>query len=75
MKKPTFYGSTVISDKGQVVIPAEARHALNLEKGEKLLVMGMHGDALMLVKLSSFQRMSDNLAARQKELDKVLKDV
>lgn len=75
MKKPTFYGSTVISDKGQVVIPVEARNALNLKKGEKLLVMGMHGDALMLIKLSGFQRMSDELAARQKELDKVLKDV
>ncbi len=74
MKKPTFYGSTVISDKGQVVIPVEARHALNLEKGEKLLVMGMHGDALMLVKLSSFKKMSDNLAARQKELEKVLEE-
>lgn len=75
MKKPTFYGSTVISDKGQVVIPVEARTALNLEKGEKLLVMGMHGDALLLMKLSGFQRMSDNLAARQKELDRVLKEV
>ncbi len=75
MKKPTFYGSTVISDKGQIVIPVEARTALNLEKGEKLLVMGMHGDALLLMKLSGFQRMSDDLAARQKELDKIVKEV
>lgn len=73
--QPTFYGSTVISEKGQVVIPAEARHALNLDKGEKLLVMGMHGDSLMLVKVSSFQRMSEEMAARQKELEKVLKEI
>lgn len=29
----------------------------------------------MLMKLSGFQKMSDELAARQKELDKVLKEV
>jgi AbrB family looped-hinge helix DNA binding protein len=75
MKKPAFYGSTIISDKGQVVIPVEARTALNLEKGEKLLVIGMHGDSIMLTKLSSFKRMSEELAARQKEIDKVLKEI
>lgn len=75
MKKPTFYGSTVMSDKGQVVIPIEARHALNLEKGEKLLVLGMHGDAIMLMKLSGFQRMSEELAKRQEEINKVIKDI
>lgn len=75
MKKPTFYGSTVMSDKGQVVIPIEARHALNLEKGEKLLVIGMHGDAIMLMKLSGFQRMSEELAKRQEEINKVIKDI
>ncbi len=75
MNKPTFYGSTVISDKGQIVIPIEARNALNLEKGEKLLVMGMHGDAIMLMKLSGFQKMSEEMAARQKELEKVIKEI
>ncbi len=75
MKKPDFYGSTIISDKGQVVIPVEARNALNLEKGEKLLVIGMHNDSIMLMKLSSFQRMSEELAKRQKEIDEVIKDI
>jgi AbrB family looped-hinge helix DNA binding protein len=75
MKPPKFYGSTVISDKGQVVIPVEARNALKLDKGEKLLVMGMHKDAILLMKLSSFQKMSEEMAARQKELDKVLKGI
>lgn len=73
--KPNFYGSTIISDKGQVVIPVEARNAMNLEKGEKLLVIGMHNDSIMLMKLSSFQRMSEELAKRQKEIDKVIKDI
>lgn len=75
MSKPEFYGSTVISDKGQVVIPVEARNALNLEKGEKLLVIGMHKDSIMLMKLSSFQRMSEQLAERQEEINKVIKAI
>lgn len=75
MKKPEFYGSTVISDKGQVVIPIEARTALGLEKGEKLLVMGMHHGAIMLMKLSSFEKMSEEMAKRQEEINKVIRNL
>jgi AbrB family looped-hinge helix DNA binding protein len=73
MKKPEFYGSTVISDKGQVVIPVEARTALNLEKGEKMLVMGMHDGAIMLMKLSSFEKMSEEMANKQAEINKAIR--
>lgn len=75
MRKPEFYGSTVISDKGQVVIPVEARTALGLEKGEKLLVMGMHSGAIMLMKLSSFEKMSEEMAHRQEEFNKVIRNI
>jgi AbrB family looped-hinge helix DNA binding protein len=75
MKQPKFYGSTVISDKGQVVIPVEARNALNLEKGEKLLVMGMNDNSLTLMKLSSFKRISDEMIKRQEEIGKAISDL
>ncbi len=35
-----FYGAVTVSDRGQVVIPAEARRDLGIEVGEKLLVVG-----------------------------------
>ena len=40
-KDKKFYGSTIIGEKGQVVIPKEAREDLKLKKGDKLLVFGM----------------------------------
>lgn len=71
---PEFFGSTTLGERGQIVIPAEAREKLGLEKGDKLLVMGVHGETLMLAKFSSFENMSAKLAERQKEIDKVLKE-
>jgi len=35
-----FYGSTVMGERGQVVIPAEAREEIGIEPGEKLVVLG-----------------------------------
>lgn len=34
------YGSTVMGERGQVVIPAEAREEIGVEPGEKLIVFG-----------------------------------
>lgn len=35
-----FYGTVTVSDRGQVVIPAEARRDLGIAVGDKLLVFG-----------------------------------
>ena len=43
MKPPEgkkFYGSVTISERGQIVIPAEARKDFNMAHGDKLLVFG-----------------------------------
>lgn len=34
-----FYGSVTVGERGQVVIPAEARNELGIKPGDKLLVM------------------------------------
>ena len=36
-----FYGTTTLGEKGQVVIPAEARKVMGIKKGDKLLVFGI----------------------------------
>ena len=46
-----FYGIATITDKGQIAIPAEARKCLNLNKGDKLLVIERRdGRGINLVK-------------------------
>ncbi|MBI4284093.1 MAG: AbrB/MazE/SpoVT family DNA-binding domain-containing protein [Chloroflexi bacterium] len=39
-KIPKFYGSTTVGERGQVVIPAEARRDLQITPATKLLVFG-----------------------------------
>ncbi|HML50640.1 MAG TPA: AbrB/MazE/SpoVT family DNA-binding domain-containing protein [Propionicimonas sp.] len=43
-----FYGAITVSDRGQIVIPAQARRDFGIEVGDKLLVFGdlLHGLAL-----------------------------
>ncbi len=39
-KGKKFYGSITVSERGQIVIPAEARKDFNIKTGDKLLVFG-----------------------------------
>lgn len=43
-----FYGAITVSDRGQIVIPAQARRDFGIEVGDKLLVFGdlRHGLAI-----------------------------
>ena len=34
-----FYGAATVGERGQIVIPAEARKDLNISPGDKLLIM------------------------------------
>ena len=38
-KGKKFYGSVTVSERGQVVIPAEARKDFNIKTGDKMLVL------------------------------------
>ena len=56
---PRFYGATTIGERGQVVIPAEARKDLNLEHSTKVMVFsgGPIGEGLLLLKAESVAEM------------------
>ena len=48
-----FYGAITVSDRGQIVIPAEARRDFNINVGDKLLVLGDLDSGLALIKAST----------------------
>jgi AbrB family looped-hinge helix DNA binding protein len=51
------YGSTVIGEKGQIVIPAEVRKKFGIKTGDKFLVMtGHRGVGIMLLKADSLAK-------------------
>ncbi|MBS1707020.1 MAG: AbrB/MazE/SpoVT family DNA-binding domain-containing protein [Armatimonadetes bacterium] len=49
-----FYGSATVGERGQIVIPSEARTQLNIKPGDKLLLM-KHPiyEGLMVAKLEA----------------------
>lgn len=51
-----FYGTVTVSERGQVSIPAQARRDLNIQAGDKLLVLGDPGQGLALVTLDTLMQ-------------------
>ena len=74
MMMPEFLGSTTVSERGQVVIPQEARTTLGLKAGEKLLVFKVDEGAIVLTKSSAFEKMAKKMTERQEEMSKIIKE-
>ena len=69
-----FYGTTTLGEKGQVVIPAEARSTLKLKKGEKLLVFSMGRGMLALAKLEHLAKFEKHMSERLAAIRKAVKN-
>ena len=67
-----FFGATTMGERGQIVVPAEAREALNLQKGEKLLVFGLGGDMIALTKIDALEKISTHIKERLELAKKTL---
>ena len=70
-----FFGTTTVGEKGQVVIPAEAREAMGLKKGEKLLVFGMGCDMIAFSKLSKVEQFASHLSGRLDAIREIIKRI
>ncbi len=69
----SFYGTTTVGEKGQVVIPAEARDILKITKGEKLLVFGMGDDMVVFSKLSHMEKFATHLSNKLDVIRSIIK--
>ncbi|MHB0867544.1 MAG: AbrB/MazE/SpoVT family DNA-binding domain-containing protein [Thermoleophilia bacterium] len=67
-----FYGTATVGEKGQIVIPAEARQAMSVERGEKLLAFGIGENILAFVRLSEVEQMATHLSSRLESIRKII---
>jgi AbrB family looped-hinge helix DNA binding protein len=73
-RAPKFYGTAVIGERGQIVIPAEARRVAELTPGTKMVVLGApHGKMLMLAKADSIAEMMASMMEHMSRLEKLVK--
>jgi AbrB family looped-hinge helix DNA binding protein len=69
------FGSTMVSPKGQVVIPANARKELNIGPGDTLLACGTpHGEGLLLLKVEAVEKILSAMSEQAATLGKLLED-
>lgn len=66
----SFFGSATVGERGQIVIPAEARLSLGIKAGDKLLVMKhpVH-DGLMVAKIESIRGFLDEFGKRLTDME------
>lgn len=61
-------GIVTVNDKGQVVIPAEARSAINLKTGDKLLVMAHPSkNGVVLIKPDGLEKFANQILIQLNE--------
>lgn len=56
-----FYGAVTVGERGQIVIPSDARSAMGIQQGDKLLIMrhpAHHG--LMVFKIDAARAFLDD---------------
>ena len=68
-----FYGATTVGERGQVVIPAEARRDLGLAPADKLLVFGGHEGSLMIAKAETFSNIINRFVGNMSRLEEMIK--
>jgi len=73
--KPKVFGSAVVSPRGQVVIPANARKELGINPGDTLLVcIPPHGQGLLLLKVDAIEQILSMMSEHLTSFKKLVKD-
>jgi len=74
MKKPIFYGSTTVGERGQIVLPVKLRNDLKIKKGDKLLVLvDPHGSRINLVNPETMNKFLDMLSENINQIKSKIK--
>lgn len=64
------FGVVKIGEKGQIVIPKEARDVFGLKPGDQLLVLGDEAQGIALVKASRLEKFATDVLSAMQEGEK-----
>jgi AbrB family looped-hinge helix DNA binding protein len=68
-----FYGSVTVSERGQIVIPADARKDFGIKTGDKLLVFGDLERGLGIATIDIMQRTMEGTIDLFREIGSTMK--
>jgi len=72
MPDPQFWGSATVGERGQIVIPADARQELDIKSGDKLLIFsGMHGGSLNVMKAEQVTEFVSRAMAKLTKMEEI----
>jgi AbrB family looped-hinge helix DNA binding protein len=60
---PKMYGAVTVGERGQIVIPAQARKLYHIKPGDKLVVFAKSGGPIGLVPAENFSHFLDQATA------------
>lgn len=68
-----FFGSSTIGERGQIVIPQDARSKMSIKAGDKFIFFG-HENMLHMVKADHFEQFIDKFTSKLGEKIKSTKN-
>ncbi|AGK55352.1 AbrB/MazE/SpoVT family DNA-binding domain-containing protein [Bacillus sp. 1NLA3E] len=76
MNHGKIFGTTSVGERGQVVIPAEAREELNIKPGEKFVVFGdARKGTVILVKSEIMNKFANFFFNKSKRFEKMAQEI
>lgn len=71
-----YVGTVTVGERGQVVIPAEVRKKLDIQTGDRLIIMSQpHGKGLVLLKLDAVREFLNRLAEGLNIAESAMRDL
>ena len=58
---PKVFGTAKVGDRGQIVIPKEARDFFGIEPGDTLLILGKHEAGLIVTKPETLNDLANRI--------------
>ena len=56
-----IFGTAKVGDRGQIVIPKEAREFFGIESGDTLLILGKHETGLVVTKPETLEDLANRI--------------